>query len=80
MYYTYILKSLKDSKYYYGHTADIEKRLQEHNRGKVNATKGRRPFILHYYETFETKTEAVKREIFFKSIEGYRFLKEKNIN
>ena len=42
-------------------------------------TKGRMPFILHYYETFETKSEAAKRETFFKSIDGYIFLKENKL-
>ena len=79
MYYTYILKSLKDGKYYYGHTAGLSSRLKEHNNGKVRATKGRRPFIIHYFETFATKPEAIKRELFFKSIDGYIFLKQEKI-
>ena len=79
MYYTYILKSLRDGKYYYGHTGSLDLRLLEHNNGKVRATKGRRPFIIHYFETFETKPEAVKRELFFKSIGGYIFLKQEKI-
>ena len=79
MYSTYILKSVKDGKYYYGHTADLNSRLREHNNGKVRATKGRRPFIIHYFETFESKSEAVKRELFFKSIDGYIFLRQKGI-
>ena len=79
MYYTYILKSNKDGKYYYGHTADLNSRLKEHNNGKVRATKGRRRLIIHYYETFETKSEAAKRELLFKSIDGYIFLKQEKI-
>ncbi|MBU1101156.1 MAG: GIY-YIG nuclease family protein, partial [Bacteroidetes bacterium] len=27
MYYTYILKSLKDNRHYYGHTSNLENRL-----------------------------------------------------
>ena len=79
MYYAYVLKSSKDGKYYYGHTADLNSRLNEHNKGKVRATKGRRRLIVHYYETLETKSEAVKRELFFKSIDGYIFLKQKGV-
>ena len=79
MYNTYILKSLKDGKYYYGHPADLNSRLKEHNNGKVRATKSRRPLIIHYFETFESKSEAVKRELFFKSIDGYIFLKQEEI-
>ena len=75
MFYSYVLKSLKDGKYYYGHTANLKLRLDIHNKGKIKSTKSRTPFILHYYETFETKVEAAKREFFFKSINGYVFLK-----
>jgi putative endonuclease len=39
----------------------------------------RKPWKLHYYEEFETKGDAMKREKFFKTIEGYKFLKEKLI-
>jgi putative endonuclease len=79
MYYTYILKSLKDCGYYYGHTSDIETRLQTHNKKKVRSTKSRTPFILHYYEQFQTKSEAYRQEIFFKSAAGKIYLKEKSI-
>ena len=75
MFYSYVLKSLKDGKYYYGHTADLNVRLDVHNKGKVKSTKSRIPFVLHYYEMFETKAESAKRETFFKSINGYIFLK-----
>ncbi len=71
MYFTYILKSLKDLKYYYGHTADLEARIKQHNAGKVRSTKSRRPFVLHYSEEYHNKTDAFRRELFFKSIDGY---------
>ena len=79
MFYVYILKSLKDNKYYYGHTAGLDARLCDHNKGKVKSTRGRRPLVIHYFETFETKSEASKREYYFKSIDGYIFLKRQKI-
>ncbi len=79
MYYAYILKSLKDNRYYYGSCEDLEKRLENHNKGLVKSTKGRRPFALHYSETFDSRSGAFKREQFFKTVEGYKFLKEKGI-
>jgi putative endonuclease len=42
-------------------------------------TKGRRPWKVHYIEEFSTKSEAYKREQYFKSIQGYRFLKSQGI-
>jgi putative endonuclease len=79
MHYSYILKSLKDRKFYYGHTLDLQERLKNHNNGKVRSTKGRRPLELVYSEEFTTKSEAAKRELFYKSIDGYNWLKEKKI-
>ena len=79
MYYSYILKSLKDQSYYYGSTENIIQRLKVHNSGKVRYTKGHRPYILHYYEIFNTRQEAMRREKFFKSIDGYIYLKSKEV-
>src|SRR5690606_19184802 len=79
MYITYILKSLKDGTYYYGSTSDISKRLKYHNAGKSRYTKKKKPWVLHYTEEYETKTEAIQRELFFKTINGYIWLKEKQI-
>jgi putative endonuclease len=79
MYIAYILKSCKDGTYYYGSTSDLEKRFYYHNSGKSRYTKNKRPWIIHHTETFETKSEALKREMFFKSIDGYIWLKENKI-
>jgi len=79
MFYAYVLKSQSAGSHYYGSTENLDRRLQEHNSGKMKYTKGRRPWILHYFEEYETRSEAVKREKFFKSIDGYLYLKEKGI-
>jgi len=74
-YSTYVLKSLVDHKHYTGLSSDIEKRHKMHNNGKVQSTKRRRPFMLIYQEVAETLVEARKREKYFKSAAGRRFLK-----
>ncbi len=79
MFYTYILQSLKDGTYYYGSAENISQRLDQHNRGKVRYTKGHLPYKLHYYEEYPTRAEALHREKFFKSIAGYRWLREQKI-
>jgi len=61
-YYVYILKSLKDGRFYTGYTADLKKRLVQHNSGGVRSTKGRRPLELVYWEAFETRGTAMRRE------------------
>jgi putative endonuclease len=57
-FYSYILKSLKDGRYYYGSCENIDKRLGEHNSGKVKATKNRIPFVVHYFEEHNSRSEA----------------------
>ncbi len=77
--FAYILRSLKDGRYYYGSTSDLEQRLLAHNSGKVKSTKSRRPLVLHYREELTTTSEARQRERFFKSIAGYRWLRAKGV-
>ena len=79
MFYTYILKSLNDGTHYYGSSHDHLSRLKEHNSGKVRYTKGHRPWKLYYFEEYQTKAEAIKRERFFKSVAGYKWLKKMKI-
>ena len=79
MFFAYIIQSETDQTYYYGHSKNLEERLRSHNQGKVRSTKAKRPWNLHYHEVFKSKSEACKREQFFKSIEGYRWLKEQRI-
>ena len=75
MFSIYVLKSLKNNKRYIGYTSKTpQERLKEHNSGKNNFTRQNRPFVLVYNERYETKTEAMKREIFLKSGQGRKFL------
>jgi putative endonuclease len=79
MFYTYILKSEKDGSYYYGSTQNIEQRLRYHNSGKVRYTKGHMPYKVHYFEVYQTRRESMQREKFFKTIDGYNWLKLQKI-
>jgi putative endonuclease len=79
MFYTYVLKSLIDGTHYYGYTSNIEMRLKYHNSGKSKYTSKKKPWVLHYVEEYDVKTDAIKRESFFKSIPGYIWLKDNNI-
>ena len=66
MYFLYILQSLKDFGYYIGITDNLNKRLKEHNFGKTKSIKNRTPFVVKYFEQYNSKTEARKREISLK--------------
>ena len=68
MNYTYIVKC-SDGTFYTGWTNDLTRRMEAHNQGRgAKYTKARRPVTLIYYETFETKEEAMKREYAIKRL------------
>jgi len=77
MFYTYVLKSLKDDKLYIGFSENLKKRLNEHNKGLVEATKPRRPLTLVYYEVCLNKEKAIEREKSLKTGFGRAYLKRR---
>jgi putative endonuclease len=72
----YILQSSTDKKTYIGSTDNLERRLKQHNSGKVQSTKHRIPLKIIFTEEFSTLAEARKRETWWKSGAGRRKLKE----
>lgn len=75
MNYTYILQC-SDNTLYCGWTNHLNHRLQVHNEGKgAKYTKSRRPVSLVYYETFETREEAMRREAAIKKLSRQEKLK-----
>ena len=77
MYYPYVINCAQDGKWYTGYSADLRKRLNDHNAGKVNSTKNRGPFELIYYEACLHEQDATAREKYLKSGMGKRFLKNR---
>ena len=70
MHYVYILKSLKDSKFYIGRSGDLKRRIAEHSSGKIKSTTHRRPLKLIFYEAFAGKADAIRKEAYFKTSKG----------
>ncbi len=58
----YLLKSIDYNWHYIGSTADLKKRFNYHNSGRVKSTKHYKPFILIYYEAYPNYSLARKRE------------------
>ena len=77
MFYTYVLISENDRNFYIGFTKDLEKRLDEHQHGSVASTAHRRPLKMVYYEACLNEKDAIKREKYFKSGFGRRFLRNR---
>jgi putative endonuclease len=79
MYTTYIVFSVKLNKYYIGQTCDLNRRLQEHNRGKTKYFVAGIPWKIVYSKEFNTRAEAVNLEARIKNRGAARFLKDNNI-
>lgn len=68
--YAYIMKCA-DGSYYCGYTTDPVRRENEHNSGTrtgAKCTRSRRPVKLAYYESFGTRSEAMKQECTLKKL------------
>ena len=68
-YYTYIVKC-NDETYYTGITNNLERRIYEHNIGKIRSayTFKRRPVTLVWFEAFSDVNQAIMTE---KKIKGW---------
>jgi putative endonuclease len=75
-FYPYVIKGL-NSYLYKGHCKDLEERLSQHNSGMTKSIRKHIPFELVYFEEFKSQEEAIKREKYFKTAAGRRFLKSK---
>ena len=68
MWYLYVVRC-KDGSFYTGITKDVEARIKVHNSPRgAKYTRARRPVVLLYTEEFETKSQALHREIEVKKL------------
>lgn len=64
IYYAYILQC-DDKTKYYGHTNNLIEHIKDHIRGRVCSTRNKQPELV-YYEEFNSRSQAFKREMQFK--------------
>jgi len=76
MYYTYIIKSEKDGTYYTGQCKSLSERLFKHNKGYSSSTKAKKPWELVYFEEFETRNQAARRELEIKRNKSRKYIEE----
>lgn len=61
-FYVYILQSLKDFSFYVGQCDDLDYRMSKHADGMSKYTSSRRPLRLVYFETFNSRSEAIREK------------------
>jgi putative endonuclease len=64
-------------KFYVGFTKNLKLRFEQHNKGLVESTNDRRPFVLIYYEACINKDDAIKREKYLKTYHGRMYIKKR---
>ena len=74
MFYTYIIQSQKNGKYYTGSCSDIDERIKRHNEGATPSTKTGRPWKLVYSESYESNSDALKREREIKNKKSRKYI------
>ena len=77
MFYIYVLKSQNTGNLYIGYTADLRKRIVEHNQGLNSSTKRYAPWTIIYYEACVERSDARRREAYLKTTQGGRLLKRR---
>lgn len=70
MFHVYVLRSVKTVRRYIGSCEDVEERLRRHNAGHSKATRHGMPWVLLHQESFSDRSEAVKKELFYKTGRG----------
>ncbi|HUI28617.1 MAG TPA: GIY-YIG nuclease family protein [Candidatus Acidoferrales bacterium] len=76
MYFAYIIQSEKTLRYYTGSTKELENRLMRHNNGDTPSTRREVPWKLVHFEEFQSRSEAVKKEMGIKSRGAARYLED----
>jgi putative endonuclease len=75
MYTVYVLED-KNKKLYKGLTNNLKRRLLEHKSGHTKTTSRMKDIEIIYQEDYDNFEEARKRELYFKTAAGRRFLKK----
>ena len=75
MHYVYILRSASDDVLYIGYSANLRRRIVQHNSSTSFATSYRGPWTLIYYEAYLEQMDALGREKYLKSGGGRRLLR-----
>ena len=76
MFYVYILESVPSGRFYIGYSENPDRRLVEHNSGKVKSTRPYRPWKKIYAEQYLTEIEAIRREREIKSKKSRQYILE----
>ncbi len=64
--YVYMIRSISVGKYYVGISQDVDRRLTEHNSGKLKTSSKNKPYQIVYKKEYQDYKNARKHEIWLK--------------
>ena len=74
MFKVYIIYSLTLDRYYIGHSQDLDARIYCHKNSGSKSTKAANDWSLKYSEQFETRGQAMKRELEIKRKKSRKYI------
>ena len=74
IFYVYIVFSVKLHKFYVGSTNNLQRRFEDHNRGKTKFAKQGMPWKLVYHEAFPDRYSAYNREMEIKKKKSRQYI------
>jgi putative endonuclease len=74
-FYFYIIHSIKLDQYYLGHTQDLQNRIYRHANSGSKSTKKSKDWKIVYFEEFQSRSEAVRRERQVKHKKSKKYIK-----
>ncbi|MEI9910268.1 MAG: GIY-YIG nuclease family protein [Bacteroidota bacterium] len=75
-FFVYILQSMKDFSFYIGQCDDLDRRMSKHFDGMSKYTASKRPLRLVYFEVYESRSAAIKREREIKGMKSRKYLEQ----
>jgi putative endonuclease len=75
-FYVYILQSLKDFSFYVGQCDDLDYRMSKHADGMSKYTSSKRPLRLVYFETFNSRSDAIITEKEIKKMKSRIYIEQ----
>ncbi|HCM82097.1 MAG: hypothetical protein UW37_C0008G0024 [Candidatus Gottesmanbacteria bacterium GW2011_GWA2_44_17] len=74
--YVYILRSLKNNRFYIGSTINVDKRIQKHNTGFVQSTRNSHPYKIELIQEYRTIKEARQIEYKIKKLKRRDYIEK----
>jgi putative endonuclease len=68
--FVYVLESLSNGRYYIGSSKNPDDRLLRHNRGSVQATRNKGPWIIKFKQYYENVADARRMELRLKKFKN----------